>query len=176
MKIVYNDICIRNAENRDCEQLAVWWTDGRVMAHAGFPYGLGTNAEAIREKIQSDTDDTNRRLMIEYQCRCIGEMCYYNQGNHVAEIGIKICDTKYQEKGIGRIVLSLLINELFSMGYVKIILDTDGENVRAQHVYELLGFKRTGIHKDAWKNQIDELRTTVDYELIREDFVSWIEK
>lgn len=37
MKIIYNDLCIRNAEGKDCEQLATWWNDGSVMAHAGFP-------------------------------------------------------------------------------------------------------------------------------------------
>lgn len=36
MKLKYNNICVRNAEPADCEQLAAWWNDGRVMAHAGF--------------------------------------------------------------------------------------------------------------------------------------------
>ncbi len=42
MRVEYNDISIRNAETKDCEQLAKWWNDGNVMAHAGFPLGLGT--------------------------------------------------------------------------------------------------------------------------------------
>ena len=37
MNIKYNQLCIRNAEKKDCEQLAVWWNDGTVMAHAGLP-------------------------------------------------------------------------------------------------------------------------------------------
>ena len=47
MNIKYNQLCIRNAEKKDCEQLAVWWNDGTVMAHAGFPNGLGTSAAEI---------------------------------------------------------------------------------------------------------------------------------
>ncbi|MCM1106511.1 MAG: hypothetical protein NC355_06170 [Blautia sp.] len=65
MRIVHHNLCIRNAERRDCEQLAAWWNDGSVMAHAGFPNGLGTTAEKIQEQIAGDSDDTKRRLIIE---------------------------------------------------------------------------------------------------------------
>ena len=39
MNIEFNQLCIRNAEKKDCAQLAKWWNDGKVMAHAGFPNG-----------------------------------------------------------------------------------------------------------------------------------------
>ena len=109
MNIIHKDICIRNAESADCAQLAKWWNDGGVMAHAGFPGGLGTTAEKIQEQIENDSDDTKRRLIIEYKDSAIGEMSYYNQGNNIAEIGIKICNTDYQEKGLGRVILCILI-------------------------------------------------------------------
>lgn len=66
MNIKYNQLCIRNAEKKDCEQLAVWWNDGTVMAHAGFPNGLGTSAAEIEKQIADDSDETRRRLIIEY--------------------------------------------------------------------------------------------------------------
>ena len=50
MKIENNDLRIRSAEVDDCAQLAKWWNDGSVMAHAGFPNGLGTTEEQIREQ------------------------------------------------------------------------------------------------------------------------------
>ena len=56
MNIKYNQLCIRNAEKKDCEQLAVWWNDGTVMAHAGFPNGLGTSAAEIDKQIADDSD------------------------------------------------------------------------------------------------------------------------
>ena len=58
MNIKYNQLCIRNAEKKDCEQLAVWWNDGTVMAHAGFPNGLGTSAAEIEKQIADDSDET----------------------------------------------------------------------------------------------------------------------
>lgn len=170
MRIKNGDLCIRNAESADCTQLAAWWNDGAVMAHAGFPNGLGTTAEAVAAQIASDTDDTRRRLIIEYRGVAIGEMSYRNQGDHVAEIGIKICDPACQEKGLGRVLLSLLIGRLFSLGYQKIVLDTNLKNTRAQHVYELLGFRRLRVNPDSWTDQLGRKQSAVDYELTPEAF------
>ena len=47
MKIEHNEICLRDVTAADCKQLGKWWNDGSIMAHAGFPNGLGTTAEKI---------------------------------------------------------------------------------------------------------------------------------
>ena len=171
----YKDLRIRNAEVCDCKQLELWWNDGNVMAHAGFPQGLGTTEQKIAAQIADDSDETKRRLIIEFQSRPIGEMCFYTEKNQEYEIGIKICEMEYQEKGLGRIVLSMLIDELFKMGAKRIYLDTNLTNTRAQHVYELLGFRKTGVHENSWKNQLGELQSSVDYELLKQDFHTFIE-
>lgn len=98
-------------------------------------------------------------------------MSYYNIGNDTAEIGIKICDFTKQNKGYGKILLSNLIHSLFSnYGYKKIILDTNLKNTRAQHIYEELGFKKVRVRDNSWKNQLGELQSSVDYELVEESF------
>ena len=67
--------------------------------------------------------------------------------------------------------LSMLIEELFNMGYELIFLDTNLKNTRAQYVYELLGFKKIAINENSWKNQLGELlQTSIDYELRPSDF------
>ena len=131
MNIKYNQLCIRNAEKKDCEQLAVWWNDGTVMAHAGFPNGLGTSAAEIEKQIADDSDETRRRLIIEYNDVRIGEMSFYVFENHRYEIGIKICESDYQEK---------------------------------------LGFRKTAVHYNSWKNQLGEMESSVDYELTADEF------
>ena len=140
------------------------------MAHAGFPNGLGTTAEEIKEQIANDSDDTKRRLIIEYRGTSIGEMSFYVYEGKKVEIGIKICNSDYQGNGLGRVLLSMLIERLFSTGYELIFLDTNLKNTRAQHVYELLGFKKIAIHENSWKNQLGELQTSIDYELRASDF------
>ena len=185
MRLEQGKLCIKNAEQEDCKQLVSWWNDGAVMAHAGFPNGLGTNEEKVQKQIAADSDDTRRHLVIWYDGNRIGEMSYANLGdsleetgedtieNHTADIGIKICNPTFQEKGLGKIVLSMLIRELFSRGYTKIVLDTNLKNKRAQHVYERLGFQKVNIRMDVWIDQVGEKQSVVDYELTKEHFVDF---
>lgn len=174
MYIQYQNITIRNATINDAKQLSIWWNDGKVMAHAGFPNGIGQSAQNIADSLLLDTDQTRRRLIIEMDHISIGEMVYRNMGHQVAAIGIKICDFSKQNKGIGKIVLSLLITSLFhDFGYQKIILDTNLNNKRAQHVYEQLGFTKLRINKNNWTDQIGNLQSSVDYELYEKDFKNY---
>ena len=46
-KIQYENLTIRQAEASDAKQLATWWNDGAVLAHAGFPTGVGTTAAEV---------------------------------------------------------------------------------------------------------------------------------
>ena len=172
--IKYKDIVIRNATVEDAIILETWWNDGSIMAHAGFPNGTGQTAESIAEKIKSDTDKVHRRMIIELSGVPIGEINYYNVSDGIAEIGIKICDFSKHNKGYGKIILSMLISYLFDeLGYEKIVLDTNLNNKRAQHVYEQLGFRKVRVRENAWRNQLGELQSAVDYELLQTEFTSY---
>lgn len=69
----------------------------------------------------------------------------------------------------------MLIGWLFQNGYSKIILDTNLKNTRAQHVYESLGFRKVRTNIDAWKDQIGQLQSSIDYELLKRDFISFLQ-
>lgn len=90
--------------------------------------------------------------------------------NNKTEIGIKICNPHYHEIGLGRVILSLFIKELFNIGCKVIILDANVNNKRAQHIYEILGFKKIRVNTDSWKDQLGNLQSSIDYELIEENF------
>ena len=174
MLVKFENLTIRNATRDDAKQLAAWWNDGAVMAHAGFPKGLGTSADEVAKKLQGDSDDTHRRLIMECDSIPIGETNYRNVGDGIAEIGIKICDFSLQNKGLGKVFLSMLITALFEdMGYRKIILDTNKDNTRAQHVYETLGFRKVQVRENSWKNQLGDWQSAVDYELTPKAFVNF---
>lgn len=174
MLLEHQNLRIRNAVINDAELLKKWWNDGNIMAHAGFPNGTGETESQIAATIKTDSDDTRRRLIVELSDIPIGEMSYYNVGEHTAEIGIKICDFSLHDQGLGKILLSMLISALFDdWGYTRIILDTNAKNHRAQHVYEQLGFKKIAIRENSWKNQLGELQSSVDYELYPKDFISF---
>ena len=167
MYIQYDTLLIRDAVKADAKQLAAWWNDGAVMAHAGFPNGLGTTLEKVIAGLG------NGRLILEESERLIGEACYRKVGEGIAEIGIKICETDCQNRGLGRIILSMLISWLFEQGVEKIVLDTNLTNLRAQHVYESLGFQKLRVNIDSWTDQLGNKQSAVDYELTEDSFVDF---
>lgn len=164
MYVRYDTLLIRDAVTADAQQLTAWWNDGAVMAHAGFPLGLGTTVEKVIAGLG------NGRLVLEENERLIGEACYRKVGEGIAEIGIKICETDCQNRGLGRVILSMLISWLFAQGFEKIVLDTNLTNKRAQHVYESLGFRKLRINYDSWTDQLGNKQSAVDYELTEDSF------
>ena len=168
MELQHGNILLRDATKADAKQLAEWWNDGAVMAHAGFPNGLGTTEEEVAEDIGTGA------LIIEEAGKPIGEANYRIVDDKVAEIGIKICVFDCQNRGIGKIVLSMLIRYLFDNGFDKIVLDTNMKNKRAQRVYESLGFRKVRVNIDSWTDQVGKLQSSVDYELVEKDFVDYV--
>ena len=169
MKLSKENLIIRQASVEDAEILCNWWNDGKVMAHAGFPKGLGKDIEGVIEEINKQSENS-KRLIIEVDNVRIGEMCYRINEN-IAEIGIKICEVSYQEKGYGTELLKMLFRYLFEeMSVDKIVLDTNLKNKRAQHVYEKIGFVKVGVRIESWIDQLGQSQSAVDYELKKEDF------
>ena len=54
--IQYENLTIRQAKASDAKQLTAWWNDGAVMAHAGFPKGLGTTEEKVIEGLTQESE------------------------------------------------------------------------------------------------------------------------
>lgn len=167
MHIKYKNLTIRDAMAADAEQLTAWWNDGAVMAHAGFPNGLGTTIEEVIAGLGDG------RLVLEEGERLIGEACYRKVSERIAEIGIKVCEADCQNRGLGRIILSMLISWLFEQSFEKVVLDTNLTNLRAQHVYESLGFRKLRINYDSWTDQLGNKQSAVDYELTEDNFVDF---
>lgn len=171
------NLVIRDAAIGDAKLLCSWWNDGKIMAHAGFPNGIGTTEQEVRSKLQSGADPERQgRLILEINGVPAGEMSYSAAADRVAEIGIKICDFKEQNKGAGTRFLTMLIRYLFEVpGYHTIILDTNLKNTRAQHVYEKLGFQKIAVRTDAWTDQLGEWQSFIDYELTQADWrADWL--
>ena len=175
MYIKKNDLVIRSAELKDAEQLNRWWNNGKVMEHAGFPNGLGQSLEETEEEIKAYERKLSQLCILEIGGVSIGEASFGLIGDGGAEIGIKICDFSYQNKGHGSDLLRMLIAYLFEDRELnekypvdKIVLDTNLKNERAQHVYERLGFRKVRVNIATWKDQLGVPQDSVDYEMTRE--------
>lgn len=166
MYLHQNELTIRDALPADAPLLCRWWNDGKVMEHAGFPQGLGTSVEKITQKLL-EPDNRTHLLIIESEGLPIGEMNWRREESDHAEIGIKICESDRQEKGFGSRLIAMLCRDLFAnRGIARITLNTMLENQRAQYVYEKLGFVKTGVRENCWRDQTGKLRTAVDYQLL----------
>lgn len=166
MYLHQNELTIRDALPADAPLLCRRWNDGKVMEHAGFPQGLGTSVEKITQKLL-EPDNRTHLLIIESEGLPIGEMNWRREESDHAEIGIKICESDRQEKGFGSRLIAMLCRDLFAnRGIARITLNTMLENQRAQHVYEKLGFVKTGVRENCWRDQTGKLRTAVDYQLL----------
>ena len=80
MRIQKDNILIRTATVDDAVQLNKWWNDGRVMEHAGFPYGLGESLEDTIENIKK-SDEFNQLCIIEIDGKAVGELSYKIRGD-----------------------------------------------------------------------------------------------
>lgn len=178
MRIETGNIVIRSATAADAKQLNSWWNDGRVMEHAGFPKGLGESLEDTIRNIKSWEGKLSQLCIIEIDGKAAGEL-NYRIGEHAAYPGWKICDDSYQNQGNGTKIIRALIEFLFTDEAInaktrieKIVWDTALENERAQHVYETkIGARKIDVKENAWKDQTGNWRSSVDYEITREDFL-----
>lgn len=169
MKIENNELVIRTSQVKDAQILTDWWNDGKVMEHAGFPLGLKTSLEKTLSQIAQNSP-LLQLCIIECGGKPIGEMSYFIKDN-CAQIGIKICEFEYQNRGLGSILLKMFIDYLFSSEDIcevnKIILDTNKNNLRAQRLYEKLGFEKMRENVNSWQDQLKVWQTSIDYELTR---------
>lgn len=150
---------IRPVDLGDEDFLYKWWNDGKLMEHAGFPSGLLHSKERIKNDIlkeQNSSMYSEKRMFIiclKEKLTPIGEINYqdWDSRNQKCEIGIKICDETLQGKGYGCDALKYFINYLFKhLNLNKIELTTMSDNIRAQNLYQKLGFSKFGLSTEGY--------------------------
>jgi RimJ/RimL family protein N-acetyltransferase len=176
MLIRKGDFAIREATIEDAKQLNIWWNDGRVMAHAGFPNGLKQEISKTIDLIDYYNKSTSYLFVLVKDEISIGEMsARVNKEDGFVEVGIKICDFAYQDKGYGKNYMSMLLDFIFTNKDLEAIdmikLDTSVSNLRARHFYEKMGFTCLGVNSKPWFNQLGEEQFSVDFVMTRENFL-----
>ena len=173
-----NDIEIRSATLKDAPLLNAWWNDGAVMAHAGFPKGLGQSLEETRQQIAAYEGKLSQLCIIEIDGRPVGELSF-GIGQNEAQTGFKICDSSQQNRGYGKKIIWMTFSYLFldealnsKMPIHRIFWDTNLNNKRAQHVYESLGATRLRVVENAFTDQVGLPQSAVEYEMTRETFLA----
>ncbi len=164
-------LTVRSVEISDVDILCSWWSDGVVMAHAGFPDGIETDRERLITRItdqNSGIQVKNHLLIIELDDdKRIGEMNYREKSEGIYEIGIKICDFGEHNKGYGSVAVNMLIDYLKEdLKAGLIVLDTNLNNDGAQRFYKELGFVQTRVMHDCWIDQLGRSQSAVLFEMV----------
>ena len=165
MKLSYQNYTLHEATLDDVYLLTEWWNDGNIMAHAGFPKGLNIESHEIEKIILKNSIEKAILFIIRFGEKSIGETNYRVCDNKEIEIGIKIVDEESQNKGIGTIVIHILLRFLYLQGHRIINLDTNLNNLRAQHFYEKIGFTKEKTENDSWCDQNGKLQSSVFYKI-----------
>ncbi|HHX29762.1 MAG TPA: GNAT family N-acetyltransferase [Clostridiaceae bacterium] len=179
MRIQEGDIVIRSAVPEDAPTLNRWWNDGRIMAYAGYPDGLGESLSESREVICSWQGKPDHLCMIEIDGRPAGELSYRLRGDGTAWPAWVIADPSLRNKGYGSRIIRLLFHFIFSdpktnenFPVDRIIWDTPVGNKRARHVYEKkIGARLTGIRERDFMDQRGRWLDMAVYEMSRERFM-----
>ena len=171
MKIEYASFCIRNADVSDAKIICKWWNDDNLAKTIGFSNNFNIKEEEI---IMQLTHDRNH-LILGYQSQPIGEVIFREVGYKTIKLMIRICVSSLRDRGYGKIFISMILQVLFyELDHEKIIIDTDLENIRAQHVFSTLGFNKIRVNMDCYKDHHGDMHSLVEYELYRDEFNSYI--
>jgi RimJ/RimL family protein N-acetyltransferase len=147
-------IRLRVREAGDEPLLHEWFNDPEVTQHLSARYPVSHRAEKGFLERASDVGYGNAAFAIETlaEGRLIGgcDLVHASPENRSAILGIAIGDKAHWDGGYGTDAMRTLCRFGFDMMNLhRIQLDVYQDNLRAQHVYEKIGFKREVVRREA---------------------------
>jgi len=155
MTLTKNNLTIRPATKADAEYLCKYWNAD------GWDISLG--------KVQEMLDGSTAQHMIELDGQVIGDIHYGDVEEKIAEIGVYIRNQAYRGKGYGFLSLQMYADALlYTMGYDKIILNTNAGNKNMRYICENKLNLQPTIHENI-EQPDGSLETVVEYVLKKEN-------
>lgn len=174
-------VIIRQLEQGDEVKLHEWRNNDEGNLYCGLNHGFLLSLDAMSSEVRKYVQNAevfpgeNMFMILNKQnMKPIGDISYRNwdKRNRSAEIGIEIGEIGERVSGYGYDALYHFIKFMF--GYLnlnRIELQTLSDNVIAQHVYEKLGFKKSGVmRKKSFDSIIGEYTDVLYMDLLRSEF------
>jgi Acetyltransferases, including N-acetylases of ribosomal proteins len=144
-KTLHTPIVFKETSESDLENVMRLWNDGEVMYYVGFPDGLGTTLEYLRDEwlpwIQSGGNRWKNWSIYSDKIGYCGETFYNVDETGLAALDIKLFPAA-RGLGIATQAMTLAINTAFTLGEAeRVYVDPHPENRKAWALYERLGFK-----------------------------------
>lgn len=178
--IIENDkIIVRfvNINSKDLDTIFNLWTNPKVMNHVGFPNGIPTTKEKIKNQLISEKNSIfDAILMIDLKetGETIGH-CFIDSPdkNSVSELDLKLLP-EHWGKGFGTITLNILISYIFNNSNALFIQGTPNKNnLRSIKMQEKCNMKKTGEQFYEFPDNMKEYTKsihTLTYRISREEW------
>ncbi len=155
----------------DAPLLVMWYNQPELMKHVGYDNGLDISVEEQKQRISNQNIDEKLMMLTLLDDTPIGECHYNNIRGASCEVGLKIADLTYQNKGYGKEGLQMLLAHLFGvLGMKSVFLDVLEDNQIARHLYNKVGFAETSINKNGWIDPKGRSRSVVYMTLTLDSF------
>jgi RimJ/RimL family protein N-acetyltransferase len=149
----------------DAQFFARWNEDSEFMRQMDTDYARPRNVQDYEEITKSMRGENSMLFHVRTirDDRLIGFVAVHNieWNNQTGLISIGIGDPDYRSKGFGSEAMRLAMNYAFNeLNLFRLGLDVIGDNSRAIHTYEKLGFRHEGsmrqaVHRDG--KRVDRL-------------------
>jgi RimJ/RimL family protein N-acetyltransferase len=138
----------------DAQLFARWNEDSQYMRQMDTDYVRPRSVHDYEEMTKSMRSENSMLFHIRTirEDRMIGFVAVHNieWNNQTGLISIGIGDPDYRSKGFGSEAMRLVMNYAFNeLNLYRLGLDVIGDNARAIHAYEKLGFRHEGIVRRA---------------------------
>ena len=162
MMIDCGTVFLRKPELDDIDDLYKQKNDLEVTSLlGGFSKGLSKKQIGLWIESHNNNDDEVLLVICDKESgKCIGHAGLYDidHRSRAAEYGIVIGNREFWGRGVGKLVSNKFLEYGFSMlNLNRIQLSVLVKNSRAIHLYELLGFQKEGVLREAvykdWKYQ-----------------------
>ncbi|QSX05277.1 GNAT family N-acetyltransferase [Sedimentibacter sp. zth1] len=144
------EIAIRKFQEKDIPYKVKWINDDENNKYLHYDLPLREDKTLLWFKaLQGRKDRVDYTITYEGESAGLIGLLNIDDKNRKAEYYICLGINQFRGKGIARVASDLLIKESYEIFNLnKIYLYTEVENVRAQHLFEKIGFIKEGLLKN----------------------------
>ncbi len=125
------------------------WANGKLNSE----YGIDLDIHAMHADMMANLDifapPKGRLLLANYDRQTVGCICMKELTTDIGEIKRMYVRPEFRGKGIGRALITDILNEAQLIGYEKLRLDSTRFMITAHHLYKSFGFFEIAPYKES---------------------------
>ena len=139
-------IQLETDEHRDCFRQLVSeclsWIYAKIEREFNATWDVSSDVDKTANNLSKFAPPKGRLLLANYDGKIVGCVGLIKINDDIAELKRMYVKPSYQKKGIGKALLTAIIEEATQIGYSKVFLDSPGFLKEAHEFYYYFGFKK----------------------------------